>query len=241
LEEQKAPITDHLEELRRRIIKCVIAVFIGFAGSYTFSEQIFNFLVSPLVKVLPKESHLIYTSLPEAFFTYLKVSLFTGLIIACPVIFYQIWKFILPGLYEKEKSYVLPFVIVATIFFLLGVSFSFFVVFPVGFKFFLGFSTDMISALPSMKEYLGFSMKLLFAFGLTFELPVIMYFLAKMGLVDHRMLKSKRKYAILIVAVVAAILTPPDIISQVLLAVPLIGLYEVSIWLTYVVRKDSSK
>lgn len=241
MEEQKAPITDHLEELRRRIIKCVIAVFIGFAGSYTFSEQIFNFLVSPLVKVLPKESHLIYTSLPEAFFTYLKVSLFTGLIIACPVIFYQIWKFILPGLYEKEKSYVLPFVIVATIFFLLGVSFSFFVVFPVGFKFFLGFSTDMISALPSMKEYLGFSMKLLFAFGLTFELPVIMYFLAKMGLVDHRMLKSKRKYAILIVAVVAAILTPPDIISQVLLAVPLIGLYEVSIWLTYVVRKDSSK
>lgn len=243
MEEVKAPISDHLEELRWRLIKCVAAIAVGFAGTYAFSEKIFNFLVSPLVKVMPEESQLIYTSLPEAFFTYLKVSFFSGLILATPVILYQIWKFVMPGLYEKEKRYVLPFVLVATIFFITGVSFAFFVVFPLGFKFFLGFSTETISALPSMKEYLGLAMRLLFAFGITFELPVIMFFLAKMGIINHTLLRKKRKYAILIVFVLAAVLTPPDVISQFLLAVPLIALYEISIWVTYLVRreKDTAK
>jgi sec-independent protein translocase protein TatC len=240
LQEEKAPITDHLEELRWRLIKCVIAVAVGFVATYAFSEKIFNFLVSPLVKVMPEESNLIYTSLPEAFFTYLKVSFFAGLILATPVILYQIWKFMMPGLYENEKRYVLPFVLVATIFFLMGVSFAFYVVFPLGFQFFLGFSTENISALPSMKEYLGFSMKLLFAFGITFELPVIMYFLAKIGIINHMLLKKHRKYAILIVVILASILTPPDVISQILLAIPLIALYEVSIWVTYLVRKKKA-
>ncbi|MBN2296953.1 MAG: twin-arginine translocase subunit TatC [Deltaproteobacteria bacterium] len=243
MEEEKAPITDHLEELRWRLVKCVVAIGAGFAATYAFSDRIFNFLVSPLVKLLPEKSQLIYTSLPEAFFTYLKVSFFSGLILATPVILYQIWKFVMPGLYEKEKRYVLPFVLIATLFFLVGVSFAFYVVFPLGFKFFLGFSTETISALPSMKEYLGLAMRLLFAFGITFELPVIMFFLAKMGIVNHTLLRSKRKYAILIVFVLAAILTPPDVISQFLLAIPLIALYEISIWITYVVRKkkDSAK
>lgn len=240
LEEEKAPIADHLEELRWRLIKCVLAVAVGFVATYAFSEKIFNFLVSPLVKVMPKESQLIYTSLPEAFFTYLKVSFFSGLILATPVILYQIWKFIMPGLYENEKRHVLPFVLVATIFFLGGVSFAFYVVFPLGFKFFLGFSTENISALPSMKEYLSFSMKLLFAFGVTFELPVIMYFLARIGIINHEMLKRQRKYAILIVVILASILTPPDVISQILLAIPLIALYEVSIWVTYLVRRKKT-
>ena len=243
MEEDKIPINDHLEELRWRLVKCVIAIAVGFVGTYAFSEKIFNFLVSPLVKVMPEKSQLIYTSLPEAFLTYLKVSFFAGLILATPVILYQIWKFVMPGLYEKERKYVLPFVLVATVFFFTGSSFAFFVVFPLGFAFFLGFSTDTISALPSMKEYLSLSMKLLFAFGITFELPVIMFFLAKMGLVNHVTLRKKRKYAILIVVVVAALLTPPDVISQILLAIPLIALYEVSIWVTYLVRrkKDAKK
>ena len=243
MEEDKIPINDHLEELRWRLVKCVIAIAVGFVGTYAFSEKIFNFLVSPLVKVMPEKSQLIYTSLPEAFLTYLKVSFFAGLILATPVILYQIWKFVMPGLYEKERKYVLPFVLIATVFFFTGSSFAFFVVFPLGFAFFLGFSTDTISALPSMKEYLSLSMKLLFAFGITFELPVIMFFLAKMGLVNHTTLRKKRKYAILIVVVVAALLTPPDVISQVLLAIPLIALYEVSIWVTYLVRrkKDAKK
>jgi sec-independent protein translocase protein TatC len=241
LEEDKLPINEHLEELRWRLVKCVVAIAVGFVGTYAFSDKIFNFLVSPLVKVMPKESQLIYTSLPEAFLTYLKVSFFSGLILATPVILYQIWKFVMPGLYEREKKYVLPFVLIATAFFFIGSSFAFYVVFPLGFKFFLGFTTDTISALPSMKEYLGLSMRLLFAFGITFELPVIMFFLAKMGLVKHTTLRRQRKYAILIVTVLAAVLTPPDVISQILLAIPLIGLYEISIWVTYLVRKKKDE
>lgn len=238
MEEDKLPITDHLEELRWRIFKCLLAVSVGFVASYAFSEEIFNFLASPLIEVMPKGSHLIYTSLPEAFFTYMKVSFFVGLLMAAPVIFYQLWKFIMPGLYQKERRYVVPFVIVATLFFALGVSFGFFVVFPVGFKFFLGYSNENILAFPSMKEYLGFAMKFLFAFGITFELPVVMFFLAKMGIVNAKGLRKNRKYAVLIVAIAAAILTPgPDVLSQILLGLPLLVLYEISIWVTYLVRK----
>ena len=234
--EERLPVTDHLEELRWRIIKCFIAVAIGFVLSYAFSKEIFNFLVSPLIKVMPKGGHLIYTALPEAFITYFKVSFLAGIIIAVPAILYQTWKFVMPALYENEKRYVFPFVIIATIFFILGVGFAFYVVLPFGFKFFLGFSTDNITALPSLREYLGFVTKLLLAFGITFELPVIIYFLAKMGIVTQAMLARKRKYAILIVFIVAAILTPPDVISQILLAVPLLVLYEVSIWVAYFAR-----
>lgn len=238
MEEDKLPITDHLEELRWRIVKCLSAIGLGFILSYAFSEEIFNFLASPLLVSMPKGSHLIYTSLPEAFFTYMKVSFFVGLLMAAPIIFYQLWKFVMPGLYVNEKRYVVPFVLVATLFFTAGVSFGFYVVLPVGFKFFLGYSSDMIVAFPSMREYLGFTMKFLLAFGVTFELPVVMFFLAKAGIVNPTMLRKNRKYAILIVAIVAAVLTPgPDVLSQLLLGLPLLVLYEISIWVTYLVRK----
>jgi len=241
LEEEKLPITEHLEEFRWRLIKCLGAVGVGFLSSYAFSKQIFNFLVAPLVKIMPENSHLIYTSLPEAFLTYLKVSFFAGLVLSTPVILYQIWKFIMPGLYEMERKYVVPFVIVATIFFGIGVAFAFYVVFPFGFKFFLGFSTDDIYALPTLREYLSLSIRLLLAFGITFELPVFIFFLAKLGIVNHQMLRKQRKYAMIIVVVMAAVLTPPDVISQVLLAVPLLALYEISIWVAYMVRKPEKK
>ncbi len=238
MEEDKLPLTDHLEELRWRVVKCLLAISVGFVASYAFSEKIFNFLASPLIEVMPKGSHLIYTSLPEAFFTYMKVSFFVGLLASAPVIFYQLWKFIMPGLYERERRYVVPFVIVATLFFAMGVSFGFFVVFPVGFKFFLGYSNESIMAFPSMREYLGFAMKFLLAFGVTFELPVVMFFLAKTGIVNAKVLRKNRKYAVLIVAIVAAVLTPgPDVLSQLLLGVPILILYEISIWVTYLVRK----
>lgn len=236
--ENRMPLADHLEELRWRIIKCIIAVGVGFACSYAFSRKIFEFIVSPLIKVMPKGGHLIYTSLPEAFLTYLKVSFLSGIVLAVPVILYQSWKFVMPGLYENERKYVLPFVVVATVFFILGASFAFFVVFPFGFKFFLGFSTSKIEALPSLREYLNLVTKLLLAFGITFELPVIVYFLARMGIVTYSMLARKRQYAILIIFIAAAILTPPDVISQILLAVPLLVLYEISVWVAYVVGKD---
>jgi len=240
LEDEKLPVTDHLEELRWRLIKCLIALAVGFIVSYAFVKPIFNFFVSPLVTVMPPGSRLIYTSLPEAFITNLKLSFFAGLILALPVIFYQLWKFIMPGLYERERRYVIPFVLVATVFFILGVGFAFFVVFPFGFRFFLGYSSESISAFPTLKEYLSFATSLLLAFGVIFELPVVIFFLAKIGIVNHNMLKRQRKYALLINSIVSAVITPPDVISMLFMMVPLQVLYELSIWVAYFVRKGKT-
>jgi len=237
LEDEKLPITDHLEELRWRLIKCLIAVVVGFCVSYAFVQPIFNFFVSPLVEVMPPGSRLIYTSLPEAFITNLKLAFFAGLILALPVIFYQLWKFVMPGLYERERRYVIPFVLIATVFFILGAGFAFFVVFPFGFRFFLGYSSETISAFPTLKEYLSFTTSLLLAFGAIFELPVVIFFLAKIGIVNHDMLKRQRKYALLVNSIVSAVITPPDVISMLFMMLPLQILYEVSIWVAYFVQK----
>ena len=240
MEDEKLPITDHLEELRWRLIKCLIAVAVGFGVSYAFIKTIFNFFVSPLVAVMPPGSRLIYTSLPEAFITNLKLAFFAGLILALPVIFYQLWKFIMPGLYESERRYVIPFVIIATLFFILGACFAFFVVFPFGFRFFLGYSSESISAFPTLKEYLSFTTSLLLAFGAIFELPVVIFFLAKIGIVNHEMLKRQRKYALLVNSIVSAVITPPDVISMLFMMLPLQILYEFSIWVAYFVFKGKT-
>lgn len=228
-EDEKLPFTAHLEELRKRLIICFSAVGIGFVISYIFSKSLFEILMQPLLAAMPPEEKLIYTGLPEAFFTYLKVAFLAGILLAVPVIMYQLWIFIAPGLYEKEKRLLMPIVFLSSLFFLGGALFGYFVVFPFGFKFFMGFSSDYVRPLPSMKEYLGFSAKLLFAFGIVFELPLFITFLARLGIVDTKFLKAKRKYAILLFFVFAAILTPPDVITQVMMAGPLIVLYEVSI------------
>ena len=228
-EDEKLPFTAHLEELRKRLIICFSAVGIGFVISYIFSKSLFEILMQPLLTAMPPEEKLIYTGLPEAFFTYLKVAFLAGILLAVPVIMYQLWIFIAPGLYEKEKRLLTPIVFLSSLFFLGGALFGYFVVFPFGFKFFMGFSSDYVRPLPSMKEYLGFSAKLLFAFGIVFELPLFITFLARLGIVDTKFLKAKRKYAILLFFVFAAILTPPDVITQVMMAGPLIVLYEVSI------------
>ncbi|MBW2172866.1 MAG: twin-arginine translocase subunit TatC [Deltaproteobacteria bacterium] len=226
---EKLPFTAHLEELRRRLIICFSAIGVGFVISYIFSRRLFEILMMPLLSAMPPEEKLIYTGLPEAFFTYLKVAFLAGVLLAIPVITYQLWMFIAPGLYDKEKRFVLPIVFLSSIFFVGGALFGYFVVFPFGFKFFMGFASDYVRPLPSMKEYLGFSAKLLFAFGIVFELPLFITFLAKLGIVDVPFLKAKRKYAILLFFVFASILTPPDVITQILMAGPLILLYEVSI------------
>jgi sec-independent protein translocase protein TatC len=227
--EEKSPFTSHLDELRKRIIICIVAVAVGFLGSYFFAERIFDILIKPLQAELPPDSTFIFTGLPEAFFVYLKLSLFGGILLASPVLLWEIWCFVAPGLYDQEKKYVYPFVIFSTVLFATGVSFGYFVVFPIAFKFFMGYSSEIIKPLPSIKEYLNFSCKLLFAFGVVFELPLFVLFLAKLGLVNEKMLRSKRKFAILGIFVVAAILTPPDVVSQILMALPLLVLYEISI------------
>ena len=228
-DQEKIPFTAHLEELRKRLIICFIAVGIGFVLSYGFKEKLFQILTYPLIKVMHSGDKLIFTGLPEAFFTYLKVAFISGIILSTPVIFYQFWGFVAPGLYDKEKRLLIPIVALSTVFFVGGAFFGYFIVFPFGFKFFLGFASDTIRPLPSMREYLSFSTKLLLAFGLVFELPLVITFLARIGIVSVDFLKKKRKYAILIIFTAAAILTPPDVATQIMMAVPLMVLYEISI------------
>jgi len=239
--DEKSTFTSHLEELRKRIIICIIAVAIGFLVSYSFSEWIFIFLVKPLKEELPTDSLLIFTALPEAFLVYLKLAFFTGIFLSSPVILWEIWCFVAPGLYDNEKKYAYPFVILSTLFFVSGVSFGYFIVFPIAFKFFMGYGSELIKPLPSVKEYLSFSCKMLLAFGIVFELPLFVLFLAKIGLVNERMLRSKRKFAILGIFIAAAVLTPPDIASQILMAVPLIVLYEISILVAKVFGKGGEE
>jgi len=229
-EDDKIPFTDHLEELRTRLIRCFIAVGIGFAVSYVFKEKIFEILTYPLISVMKADSKMIFTGLPEAFFTYLKVAFLSGILAASPVIVFEFWMFVSPGLYQKEKKLLIPVIILSSVFFLGGALFGYFVVFPYGFKFFLGFATDEVRMLPSMREYLSFASKMLLAFGLVFELPLVITFMARLGIVNVDFLKKNRKYAILIFFIGAAILTPPDVVSQVLMALPLMALYEVSIF-----------
>ncbi len=228
-EDEKLPFTAHLEELRRRLIICFAAIGVCFAISYVFSKRLFELLMQPLLAAMPPEEKLIYTGLPEAFFTYLKVAFLAGVLLAIPVIMYQLWMFVAPGLYDKEKRLLLPIVFLSSVFFVGGALFGYFVVFPFGFNFFMGFASDYVRPLPSMKEYLSFSAKLLFAFGIVFELPLFVTFLAKLGIVDVQFLKTKRKYAILLFFIFGAILTPPDVITQIMMAAPLMLLYEVSI------------
>lgn len=228
-EEGKLPFTGHLNELRKRLINIFIAIGIGFVASYAFKEKLFDILVHPLITVMKTGDTLIFTGLPEAFFTYLKVAFLTGIMLAAPVIIYQFWMFVAPGLYEKERRILIPIVFLSSVFFIGGSLFGYFLVFPWGFKFFLGFATETIRPLPSMKEYLSFSAKLLLAFGLVFELPLVLTFLARLGLVSVDFLKKNRKYALLLFFAGAAILTPPDVVTQIMMAFPLMILYEISI------------
>jgi len=240
IEEEKMPFTSHLDELRSRLMKSLVAIGIGFVACYFFKERLFSFLLLPLADIMPEGSTMIFTSLPEAFFTYLKVSFFAGIFLVSPFVLYQIWQFVSPGLYQSEKKYVAPFVALSTLFFVGGAAFAYFLVFPLGFKFFVAFGTDLIKPMLSMKEYLSFSMKLLLAFGVIFELPIFMFFIARIGLVDSTTLTKKRKYAILLIFITAALLTPPDVVTQCMMAVPLIVLYEISVWVVKMGEKKGS-
>jgi len=234
VEDKKQTFIEHLEELRQRLIRSLIAVGIAFIICYIFSKQIFAFLMVPLKKTLPPDATMIFTSLPEAFITYLKVAFLAGLFLASPYVLYQVWLFVAPALYSHEKRYVVPFLIFSTLFFVGGAAFGYFVVFPFGFRFFIGFATDFIRPAPKIKEYLSFCSTLLLAFGLVFELPVFIFFLSKLGVVDAKMLARSRKYAILIIFTVAALFTPPDVMTQLMMALPLLALYELSIWVAKV-------
>ena len=244
-EEQKEvksmTLMEHLAELRTRLVRSFIAIGLAFIVCYTFAEPLFAELCKPLVNSLPEGSKLIFTALPEAFFVYLQVGLFAAIFVASPFLFYQIWGFIAPGLYDEEKKYVIPMALISAIFFISGASFCYFVVFPYAFTFFVGFASEEIAAMPSLKEYLGFAMKLLIAFGLIFEMPLFTFFLARMGIITATLMRKVRKYAVLCIFIIAAILTPPDVISQLLMAFPMMLLYELSIFVAVAFGKKKKE
>jgi sec-independent protein translocase protein TatC len=237
MDEAKMSFTGHLEELRNRLIQCLIAIGIGFVGSYFFKEKLFQILVRPLLKAMRENGTLIFTGVTEPFFVYLKVSLVAGIFFTAPVILFEVWAFIAPGLYSHEKKYVVPFVFFSSILFLLGTLFGYYIVCPYGFKFLLGFAGYNIQPMLAIKEYFSFSTKLLLAFGFVFELPLFIVFLSKAGIVSPQTLSRQRKYAILLIFVIAAILTPPDVATQIMMAGPLIGLFEIGIIMAKIFRK----
>jgi sec-independent protein translocase protein TatC len=231
------PLTEHLEELRWRLALALLAILIGFAISYGFADRLFAFLREPLDAAAGSTPvKVIGTGIAEAFFTKLKVAFICGIFLAMPAVLYQVWQFVAPGLHEHEKRYVVPFVVFGTFFFVAGAWFCWAFVFQVGYGFFLRqYETIGIEPTIRISEYLSFSSRLLLAFGVTFELPVLAFFLSRIGLIDHQTLIRPWRYAIIAIVVIAAILTPgPDVASQLLLAGPLTLLYVVSIGVAYV-------
>jgi sec-independent protein translocase protein TatC len=233
--DKQLPFTSHLEELRGRLIKSAAAWLIGFLGCYSYAERLFQLISEPVRAALPAGSSLVFINATEPFFTYLKIGAIAGLLLVLPVILWQLWAFVAPGLYRHEKKFAIPFVLASCLCFGAGTWFGFIYVFPTIFTFLIKFGTGTgeIAAMLSMGAYLSLSSKLLLAFGLVFELPIIIFFLARMGVVDHLWLRRNRKYALVTAFIVGAILTPPDVFSQTALAIPFILLYEVGIWLAF--------
>ena len=245
-DERSMPLLDHLIELRSRLLTSAIAILVLFFICYYFAPDLYNFLVAPLADVLEKmggQRRLIFTALHEAFFTYIKVAFFAALFLSFPFIAIQIWMFIAPGLYKNEKKAFAPFLIATPILFFMGGALVYYLIFPLAWSFFLSFeSVGGAGALPiqleaKVDQYLSLVMRLIFAFGLCFELPVVMTLLGRVGMVTSKGMKEKRKYAIVLAFVAAAILTPPDVISQIGLALPTMLLYEISIISVKIVEK----
>ena len=229
---------EHLEELRSRLIRAVIAIFAIFLVCLIFAERVFSLLAAPLTKLLPKDSSLVFTGLPDPFFMYLKISFIMGIFVSLPYVLYQLWQFVSPGLYEKERKMAVPFISLATLLFYTGALFAYFIVFPAAFAFFLSYTSPDLKAMISIREFVSLVMVLMLAFGVVFETPMVIVFLGLLGIVDSGQLKRGRRYFVVLAFVIGAILTPtPDVINQTLMAVPMLLLYEVGIWILVYLEK----
>jgi sec-independent protein translocase protein TatC len=251
LEASKAPLLDHLIELRTRLVNSCIAFLIAFIVCFYYARPIYGFLVQPLADQLQGQANrpMIFTQVYEQFFTLAKVGMFGGLCLAFPFMAWQLWMFIAPGLYRNERKAFLPFLVATPVMFIIGAAFVYYLLLPNAIRFFLSYEqhpdpssgTIAIQLVPRVSEYLSFITTLIFAFGLCFELPVLLALLGRVGIVTSSGLKAVRRYAIVGVFVVAAVLTPPDVFSQLSLAVPLVGLYEISIWLVRGIERSRAK
>ena len=248
--EKEGGFISHLTELRSRLIHSFIFLFVFFILCYFFAEYLYGFLVEPYAQAVKNdgtERRLIFTALQETFLTYLKVAFFASFFVTSPFILIQVWKFIAPGLYDHEKSAIMPYMMVTPILFFLGGALVYYLIMPLAIKFFISFeSSGLVTNLPiqleaKVNEYLSLIMKLIFAFGLSFQLPVVLSLLARVGVVDSEFLKKRRKYVVVIIFTAAAILTPPDPITQIGLAIPLLILYELSIFSVSLIEKKSKE
>ncbi|MDX8396448.1 MAG: twin-arginine translocase subunit TatC [Mariprofundaceae bacterium] len=224
-------ILSHLQELRKRLKMVALVYVFGVIVLMNFSDVVFDFMAQPLLTVLPPDTPLVFLNAPDVFFTYLKIALVLAIFATAPVTFYQVWAFIAPGLYHHEKRAFVGYFVASVALLLAGGAFAFYVVFPLMFQFFIGFSTESIQAMPAIKEYLTLVLKLLFAFGISFQIPIVVMLLVRLDLVDTQTLADKRRYVVVWAFIFAAILTPPDIVSQSLLAVPMMLLYEIGLLL----------
>lgn len=234
------PLTEHLRELRNRLIVILVSIVGGFLVAYPFADSLYRILLQPVVHHLPEGGKLVFTRLTEPFVVYLKTSLLAGILIAIPMIFIEIWLFVRPAFRGKEERYATTFVFVGSLLFLVGALFGYFVVFPMGFKILLEIGGKDFLPMLSIEEYFDLIVKLLFAFGLIFETPLVFYFLGRLRIVNARWMRKSRRFIIVGIFIVAAILTPPDAFSQILMAIPLIILYELSIWLVALSGKPKS-
>lgn len=249
IEASRAPLLDHLIELRRRLMWSLLGFLIAFVGCYYFAEQIYAFLTHPLAVALEGQPgrRMIYTALYETFFTYIKVAMFGALCLSFPIIASQIWMFVAPGLYRSEQRAFLPFLVATPVLFIMGAALVYYGLMPVAIHFFLGFETPGgAGSLPiqleaKVADYLDLIMSLIFAFGLSFQLPVLLTLMGRVGLVSSEFLARNRRYSIVVAFVVAAVLTPPDVLSQFALALPLIGLYEASVWSVWLIEKKRAE
>jgi sec-independent protein translocase protein TatC len=251
VEEFRMPLTEHLVELRRRLLYCIATIAVLFFVCYYFAPEIYAFLARPLANALAEKGSpdrkMIYTGLHEAFFTYVKVAFFAAMFLAFPLIAVQMWRFVAPGLYKNERRAFLPFLIATPVLFFIGGAVAYYVVFPMAWHFFLGFEVPQdgtglpIQLEAKVDQYLGLVMQLIFAFGLAFEMPVVMTLLGRAGIITSRGMREKRRYAIVIAFIFAAVLTPPDVLSQISLAIPTILLYEVSILCVRWIEKNRER
>lgn len=231
---------EHLEDLRNRLFRSFLSIFIAVVPAYVFSKDIFRFLSRPLTQFLPAGEQLAFRTLTEPFMLYIKVSFLAALFAVSPYVSYQLWKFIAPGLYQKEKKYVVPFVAGTSVFFLGGAAFAYYIAYPFACKFFLDLGSEF-EAMITVNDFFNLTIKMLLGIGLVFEMPILIFFLSKMGLVTSRWMVKNFKYAVLVIFIIAAVITPtPDIVSQSILAVPMLLLYSLGILVAFLFGKERS-